>query len=196
MAFLEPPKRLRAAMGNRPCRRLMPVRRAFTQQATCQFCGRFARLWLRYCMAPGTGADVNDVNDVPSLSEPYGPDVAMAYRGRGGAEISQSGAAGRLRQVIWPARRFARTDLALLPHLSPACLRHRHDTGRQSGAGGDRGGYLRDPVRLAAAFQEGERAGAAAAAAGGADVRPFRHPVARHREDTAAGPRRLHHRLA
>src|ERR1051325_4590994 len=45
----------------------------------------------------GTGADVNDVNDVPSLSEPYGPDVAMADRGRGGAEISQSGAAGRLR---------------------------------------------------------------------------------------------------
>src|SRR3954470_17851926 len=55
----------------------------------------------------GTGADVNDVNDVPSLSEPYGPDVAMAERGRGGAEISQSGAAGRLRPAISPARRLA-----------------------------------------------------------------------------------------
>src|SRR5437016_14616558 len=127
---LESPKRLRAAMGNRPCRRLMPVRRVFTQQATCQFGRRFARLWLRYCMAPGTGADVNDVNDVPSLSEPHGPDVAVADRGRGGAEISQSGAAGRLRQAVWPPRRVARTDLALLPHLSPAGLWHRHGTGR------------------------------------------------------------------
>ena len=54
----------------------------------------------------------------------------------------------------------------------------------------------RDAVRLAAAFQEGTFAGAAAAAAGGADVRPFRDAAARHREDAAAGPRRLHHRLA
>src|SRR5262245_58375085 len=126
---LEPPKRLRAAMGSRPRRRAMPVRRAFTQQATCQFSGRLARLWLRYCMALRTGADVNDVNDVPSLSESHGPDVTVADRGRGGPEISQSGAAGRLRQAVWPARRFARTDLALLPHLSPACLRHRPGTG-------------------------------------------------------------------
>src|SRR5687767_15558760 len=77
-----------------------------------------------------TGADVNDVNDVPSLSEPYGPDVAMADRGRSGAEISQSGAARRLGQAIWPARRVAGTDLALLPHLSPAGLRHRPGHGR------------------------------------------------------------------
>src|SRR6185369_11161518 len=110
----------------------------------------------------GTGADVNDVNDVPSLSEPYGPDVAMADRGRGGAEISQSGAAGCLRPAIWPARCVARTDLAFIPHLSPAGLRHRPGHGRQPGTGGDRGGHLRHPVRLAAAFQEGEFAGAAA----------------------------------
>src|SRR5437667_6296314 len=76
------------------------------------------------------GAGVNDVNDVPSLSEPHGPDVAVADRGRGGAEISQSGAAGRLRQIVRPPRRVARTDLALLPHLSPAGLWHRHGTGR------------------------------------------------------------------
>ena len=62
--------------------------------------------------------------------------------------------------------------------------------------GGDRGSRLRDAVRLAAAFQEGEGAGAAAPVAGGADVRPFRDAAARHREDAAAGPRRLHHRLA
>src|SRR4051794_13524726 len=54
-----------------------------------------------------TGADVNDVNDVPSLSEPHGSDVTMANRGGGSPEIPQSGAAGRLRQTIWPARRFA-----------------------------------------------------------------------------------------
>src|SRR4029453_3014696 len=113
---LEPPKAP-------PRRRPIPVRRAFTQQATCQFCRRFARLWRRYCMAPGTGADVND-DDVLSLSEPHVPDVAMANRGRGGGENSQTGAAGRLRQAVRPARRIARTDLALLPHLSPAGLRH------------------------------------------------------------------------
>src|ERR1700754_1524232 len=73
----------------------------------------------------GSKADVNDANDVPSLSEPHGPDVTVADRGCGGPEIPQSGAAGRLRQAVWPARRFARTDLALLPHLPPACLRHR-----------------------------------------------------------------------
>src|SRR5258705_9166275 len=77
-----------------------------------------------------TGADVNDVNDVPSLSEPYGPDVAVADRGRGGAEISQSGAAGRFRPVISPAPRVARIDLALLPHLPSARLLHRQDTWR------------------------------------------------------------------
>src|SRR6476661_6730964 len=122
-------------------------------------------------MASPDRGDVNDVNDVPSLSEPYGPDVAMADRGRGGAEISQSGAARCLRQAIWPARRVVGTDLALVPHLSPAGLRYRPGHGRQSGAGGDRGSHLRHPVRLAAAFQEGERPGAAEAAAGGADVR-------------------------
>ena len=51
-------------------------------------------------------------------------------------------------------------------------------TGRQPGTGSDRGSRLRDAVRLAAAFQEGKCAGAAAHAAGGADVRPFRDAVA------------------
>ena len=45
-------------------------------------------------------------------------------------------------------------------------------------------------------FKKENSPGAAAAVAGGADVRPFRDAVARHREDAAAGPRRLHHRLA
>ena len=99
-------------------------------------------------------------------------------------------------RAVRPARRVARTDLALLADLCAAGLRHRQGAGRQSGTGGDRGSHLRHPVRLAAAFQEGEFAGAAADVAGGADVRPFRDPVARHREDAAAGPRRLHHRLA
>ena len=99
-------------------------------------------------------------------------------------------------KTVRAAGRCARTDLALLADLCAAGLRHRQGAGRQSGAGGDRGSHLRDAVRLAAAFQEGEFAGAAADAAGGADVRPFRDAVARHREDAAAGPRRLHHRLA
>ena len=144
----------------------------------------------------GSKADVNDANDVPSLSEPHGPDVALAERGRGGPEIPQSGAPGHVRQTVRAAGRLARTDLALHADLSPAGLRHRQGAGRQSGAGGNRGSHLRHPVRLAAALQEGEFAGAAAHAAGGADVRPFRDAAARHRQDAAAGPRRLHHRLA
>ena len=155
-----------------------------------------APLWLRYCIAISTGAFPDEVDDVSSLSEPHGPDRAMAERGRVGAEIPQPRAARRLRQAVRAARRRPRTDLAHLADLYPPGLRHRQGDGGQSGTGGDGGSRLRDAVRLAAAFQEGEFAGTAAHAAGGADVRPFRHAAARHREDAAAGPRRLHHRLA
>src|SRR5690349_24125326 len=98
--LLEPPKRLRSRPGRPvgpPPNTCAPV---FLEQATCQFLQRRARLWRRYCMALGTGADVNDVNDVPSLSEPHGSDVAMADRGCGGPEISQPRATGRLRQAV------------------------------------------------------------------------------------------------
>src|SRR5438445_11946042 len=53
-------------------------------------------LWLRYCIATKAGAKVNDVNDVPGLSEPHGPHGAMAVGGGQRAEISQSGTAGHL----------------------------------------------------------------------------------------------------
>ena len=99
-------------------------------------------------------------------------------------------------KVFGAARRCARADLALLADLCAPGLRHRQRDGGQPRTRGDRGGRLRDAVRLAAALREGGRARAAAAAAGGADVRPFRHPAPRHREDAAAGSRRLHHRLA
>src|SRR5947207_14297613 len=82
------------------------------------FRGGQARSGVDIAWHPATGADVNDVNALPSLSEPHGPHVTMADRGGCGPEISQSGAAGCLRQAVWPARRVARTDLALLPHLS------------------------------------------------------------------------------
>ncbi len=158
--------------------------------------GRSTPLWLRYCMATWAGADPDDVDDVSSLSEPHGPDGAMADRGRAGAEIPQPRSAGRLRQIVRTARRSAGADLAHLPHLYPPALRHRQGAGGQPGTGGDRGSRLRDAVRFTAAFQEGEFAGTAAHAAGGADVRPLRDAAARHREDPAAGSRRLHHRLA
>ena len=120
----------------------------------------------------------------------------MADRGRIGAEISQPRPAGHLRQTVRTARRGAGADLAHLADLYAPGLRHRQGAGRQPRTGGHRGSRLRDAVRLAAAFQEGKCAGAAAHAAGGADVRPFRDAAARHREDAAAGSRRLHHRLA
>src|SRR4051812_5244401 len=131
--------------------------------------GNLTRLWLRYCMAHGTGADVNEVDDVPSVSEPHGLDRAMADGGCRRTEISQSGAAGRLRQGVRKAGRSPRADLAHFPHLHAAGLRHRQGASRQPGTQGHRGGHLRDAVRLALAFQEGEFAGAAEATAGGAD---------------------------
>src|SRR5580700_5638462 len=152
--------------------------------------------WLRYCIAIWAGAEVNDVNAVSGLSEPHGPDRAMADGGCFRTQISQPGPTGRLGQGVWSARRGARTDLALLADLCAPGLRHRPDTGRKSRAQGDRGGGLRNPVCLALALQEGGCARAAEDAAGGADVRSFRDAAARHGEDAAAGPRRLHHRLA
>src|SRR5882672_6101262 len=52
----------------------------------------------------GQGRIRNDVDDVSSLSEPHGPDGAMAERGRTGVEIPQPRAAGRLRQTVRAAR--------------------------------------------------------------------------------------------
>ena len=167
------------------------------QQATCQF-GEAIR--------PGFGSDIawhqrqgpsrNDVDDVPGLSEPHGPHGAMADRGRACAEISQPRPARHLRQTVRAARGRAGTDLAHFAHLYAPCLRYRQGAGGQSGAGGDRGSRLRDAVRFAPAFQEAKFTGTTAHAAGGADVRPLRDAVARHREDAIAGSRRLHHRLA
>src|ERR1700694_5419980 len=158
--------------------------------------GYLTLLWLRYCIATRARADPDDVDDVSSLSEPHGPDGAMAERGRIGIKVSQPRPARRLRQAVRAARLRAGADLTHLAHLYAPSLWHRQGAGGQSGTGGDRGGRLRDAVRLALALQEGEFAGAAAHAAGGADVRPFCHAVARHGEDAAAGSRRLHHRLA
>src|ERR1700726_1002861 len=160
------------------------------------FRGYLTLLWLQYCIATIAGADPDDVDDVPSLSEPHGSDSTMADRGGVGAEISQPRSAKRVRQIVRTARRGTGADLAHLAHLYAPGLRHRQGAGRQPAAGGDRGSHLRDAVRFAVAFQEGEFAGAAAAAAGGADVRSFCHPAAWHGADAAAGPRRLHHRLA
>src|SRR5664279_978009 len=152
--------------------------------------------WLRYCIATRAGADPDDVYDVSSLPEPHGPDGAMAVRSRIGAEIPQPGSARRLRQIVRTARRGARVGLAHLAYLYPPGLRHRQGAGGEPGTGSDRGSRLRDPVRLIAAFQEGEFTGAAAHAAGGADVRSLRDAAARYRQNPAAGSRRLHYRLA
>ncbi len=137
-----------------------------------------------------------DVDVLSGVSEPYGSDAAVADGSVVGAALSQSGAAGHVGRSGRAAHRRARADLALGADLSPPGLRHRPRHGRQPRGRRHRGGRLRDAIRLAAAFQEGRRGRAAARAAGGADVRPFRHAAARHGADAAAGPRRLHHRLA
>jgi hypothetical protein len=177
----------------------LPIARASdirSSKPRANFEGGLAPLWLRYCIAAREEAEVYDANDVPSVPEPHGPDGTVADGGRGGTEISQPGAAGGFGQAVRAARRRARTYLPLHANLYPAGLRHRQGDGRQPRIRDQGRGCLCDPVRLAAALQEGRRAGAAPPVAGGADVRPFRHAVARHREDAVAGPRRLHHRLA
>src|SRR6266702_5627958 len=99
--------------------------------------GDLAPFWLRYCIATRAGADSDDVDDVSGVSEPHGPDRAMANRGGSGAEISQPRAARRLGQTVRAARRRPRTDLAHLAHLCPPGLWHRQGAGWQSGTGGD-----------------------------------------------------------
>src|ERR1700681_4913730 len=133
--------------------RAMPARAAKSAAAKCPLLclthscskrraslqGYLTPFWLRYCIATGTGADPDDVDDVPSVSEPHGPDGAMADRRGRGTEISQPRAARRLGQAVRTARRRAGTDLAHLAHLYPPGLRHRQGVGWQSGTGGDRG---------------------------------------------------------
>src|SRR6266404_69159 len=67
----------------------------------------------------------DEVDDLSSLSEPHGPDGAMADRSRACVEIPQPCSAGRFRQTVRTARRRPRTGLALLAHLYPAGLWHR-----------------------------------------------------------------------
>src|SRR5215470_15205859 len=84
--------------SSHPGRCLLPVLPVIPQQVTCQFAGRTgAALALILHGSPrGSRADLNDVNVVPGLSEPHGPDGAMADGGRIRAALSQHGAAGHL----------------------------------------------------------------------------------------------------
>ncbi len=117
-------------------------------------------------------------------------------RGRIGAEISQPGAAGRLRQAVRAARRRARTDLTHLADLYAArpTASTRCWSATANWRSPRRSSTRRRSARCCISRRTIRRS--SRAAAGGADVRPFRHAVARHREDAAAGSRRLHHRLA
>src|SRR5258705_10657487 len=79
-----------------------------SQQATCQFAKpSSALLGFDIAWPYRARAEVNDVNDVPGLSEPHGPDGAVADRGFIGAEIPQPRAAGDVRQAVRTARRGA-----------------------------------------------------------------------------------------
>ena len=82
------------------------------------------------------------------------------------------------------------------PHPPAAGVRHR--LGRRRGRGGrrPRGGRAPHAVRHAAAVREGHGRRAAARAARRAAVGPLRDAAARDGPHDAAGPRRLHHRLA
>src|SRR6266550_5607236 len=97
--------------------------RGFEQQATCQFAVPFGQVLASILHGTIGRPGWNEVDDVSSLSEPYGSDGAMAERSRIGVEISQSGPARRLRPAIRTARRGAGADLAHLPHLYPPGLR-------------------------------------------------------------------------
>src|SRR5262249_38724094 len=128
--------------------------------------GDLTPLWLRYCIAIWVGADPDDVDVISGLSEPHGPDRAVADRGVVGTEISQSGSAGHVRPAGGAAVGRARTDLPLVADLHAAALRHRLRPGGEPGTRGHRGGDLCDAVRLAAPLQEAGRARAAEGVAG------------------------------
>src|SRR4051812_36883601 len=79
----------RAPLGAKHPAAKCPLLVPHVQQATCQFAGPSdATLASILHSGPG-GADPDDVDDVPSLSEPHGPDGSMAERGRIGIEIFQ-----------------------------------------------------------------------------------------------------------
>src|ERR1700681_3812951 len=99
--------------------------RILCSKRRASFRGYLTPLWLRYCIATKAGAEPDDVDDVSSLSEPYGSDGAMADGRCISAEISQPRPARRLRPVVWTARRGAGADLARLAHLCAPALRHR-----------------------------------------------------------------------
>src|SRR5215510_1402420 len=103
-----------------PCPSLMH-RRILCSKPRANLQGGSMSLWLRYCIAiGGKGGRVSyDVNAIPSLSEPYGPDQAMADAGRVAAQIFQSGTAGHVRQAASAARGRGGTGLPPPPHLPP-----------------------------------------------------------------------------
>src|ERR1700756_1352219 len=129
--------------------------RVFRSKPCANLAGDLTPVWLQFCIATWPGADADDVDVVSGLSEPHGPDGAMAERGLFGTEISQSGSAGHVRQAGRQAGGGARTDLALVSDLCASGLRHRQRPGRQPGARGHRRGCLCDTLRLALALQEG-----------------------------------------
>src|ERR1700733_209234 len=101
---------LNARRDMRPLRRSdhppMPIAcasRILCSKRRASFSGHLAPYWLRYCMAPKNRKEMHDVHDVSGLSEPHGPDGAMADRRRIGAEIPQSRAPGGFRQAVRPA---------------------------------------------------------------------------------------------
>src|ERR1700755_1454424 len=105
------PDSVRRTAGRCPPIGLSP---AFRSKRHANLRGDLTPLWLRYCIATGENrAGVNDVNDVSGLSEPNGPDGAMAERSGICAALSQPGAPGCLRQIVRSSLRRTRADLAL-----------------------------------------------------------------------------------
>ncbi len=84
---------------------------------------------------------------------------------------------------------------AAAPRGKPRFRPHRDD-GRRPQGRGPRGDRASQAVRPAQAFPPRRREGRAEAADRRADVGPLCDSAARHRRADAAGPRRLHHRLA
>src|SRR5689334_20860027 len=76
-----------------------------TQQATCQFSGQAGVPLAPILHALSRKDGRTDGAAVPGLSEPYGPDRALAAGRDGGVALSQSGAAGAVAAGLGSARR-------------------------------------------------------------------------------------------
>ncbi|MNT19634.1 hypothetical protein D3C72_1549020 [compost metagenome] len=162
-----------------------------TAQSACQ--ARANGIYIAAWGHQNHGGPSHAVLRVPDLRGHHTAGMHAGGTGRGNACRPSQGE--RLRCRTHAARRL-RDRRARAPDAPSSGLRHRQRDGCRPAGAGHRGSGAAHAVLLFAALPPTRHQRPAARAAGGADVRPLCHAVARHGADHAGRPRRLYHRLA